>query len=90
MRDIKKEGKIIAKVKYWIISKNGKKTRKSFLKKSNPKFVQYVNNNMNNNKMNEEINKEEFDDNISLVNISKINEEIINKQNNENIEKLFF
>ena len=47
-----------------------KKMRKSFLKKGNPKFIQYVNNNLNNNKMNKEINEADFDDNILLVNIS--------------------
>ena len=88
-RDIKKEGKIMAEVKILDNFEEWKKNVKILSKKKgNPKFAQYVNNNLNNNKMNEEINKAEFDDNISLVNISKLDEENINKQNNENIEEL--
>ena len=45
-------------------------------------------NNLTNNKMNEENNKIEFDDNISLVNLTKIEDDIINSQNNGNIDEL--
>jgi hypothetical protein len=38
--------------------------------------------------MNEENNKIEFDDNISLVNLTKIEDDIINSQNNGNIDEL--
>lgn len=38
--------------------------------------------------MNEENNKIEFDDNISLVNLTKIEDDILNSQNNGNIDEL--
>ena len=62
-----------------------KKNIKNFLKKkSNQKFNQ---NNINN-KPSNEINKVEFDDNISLLNISSVEEENLSKNTNKNIEEL--
>ena len=90
-RDIKREGKIVAEVKILDNFEEWKKNAKLFSKKKgNQKLVQHNTNNtdITNNKINEEKNKSEFDDNISLVNLSKIDEDIINKQNNENIEEL--
>ena len=54
------------------------------MKKSNQKYNQ---NNINN-KSSNEINKVEFDDNISLLNISSVEEENLSKNTNENIEEL--
>ena len=54
------------------------------MKKSNQKYNQ---NNINN-KSNKEINKVEFDDNISLLNISSVEEQNLTKNTNENIEEL--
>ncbi len=54
------------------------------MKKSNQKYNQ---NNINN-KSNNEINKVEFDDNISLLNISSVEEQNLTKNTNENIEEL--
>ena len=89
-RDIKREGKIVAEVKILDNFEEWKKNVKLFSKKKgNQKLVQHNTNNTDlNNKINDEKNKAEFDDNISLVNLSKIDEDIINKQNNENIEEL--
>ena len=90
-RDVKKEGKILIEVKILDNFEDWKKNVKLFSKKKgNQKFVQHSagNNNLNSNKIGEENNKVEFDDNISLVNLSKIDEDIINKQNEENIEQL--
>ena len=90
-RDIKREGKIVAEVKILDNFEEWKKNVKLFSKKKgNQKLVQHNTNNtdITNNKINEEKNKSEFDDNISLINLSKIDEDIINKQNNENIEEL--
>ena len=89
-RDIKREGKIVAEVKILDNFEEWKKNVKFFSKKKgNQKLVQHSTNNTDlNNKINDEKNKAEFDDNISLVNLSKIDEDIINKQNNENIEEL--
>jgi len=89
-RDIKREGKIVAEVKILDNFEEWKKNVKFFSKKKgNQKLVQHNTNNTDlNNKINDEKNKAEFDDNISLVNLSKIDEDIINKQNNENIEEL--
>ena len=90
-RDIKKEGKISIEVKILDNFEEWKKNVKLFTKKKgNQKFVQHGtnNNNLNSNKIGEENNKVEFDDNISLVNLSKIDEDIINKQKEENIEQL--
>ena len=90
-RDIKREGKIVAEVKILDNFEEWKKNAKLFSKKKgNQKLVQHNTNNtdITNNKINEEKKKSEFDDNISLVNLSKIDEDIINKQNNENIEEL--
>lgn len=54
------------------------------MKKSNQKYNQ---NNINN-KSSNEINKVEFDDNISLLNISSVDEQNLSKNTNENIEEL--
>ena len=54
------------------------------MKKSNQKYNQ---NNINN-KSSNEINKVEFDDNISLLNISSVDEQNLSKNANENIEEL--
>ena len=54
------------------------------MKKSNQKYNQ---NNINN-KSSNEINKVEFDDNISLLNISSVEEQNLNKNANEIIEEL--
>jgi hypothetical protein len=54
------------------------------MKKSNQKYNQ---NNINN-KSGNEINKVEFDDNISLLNISSVEEKNLSKNANENIEEL--
>ena len=51
------------------------------MKKSNQKYNQ-------NNKSSNEINKAEFDDNISLLNISSVEEQDLNKNANEIIEEL--
>ena len=51
------------------------------MKKSNQKYNQ-------NNKSSNEINKAEFDDNISLLNISSVEEQNLNKNANEIIEEL--
>ena len=90
-RDIKREGKIVAEVKILDNFEEWKKNVKLFSKKKgNQKLVQHNTNNtdITNNKINEEKNKSEFDDNISLINLSKIDEDIIKNQNNENIEEL--
>ena len=90
-RDIKREGKIVAEVKILDNFEEWKKNAKLFSKKKgNQKLVQHNTNNtdITNNKINEEKNKSEFDDNISLINLSKIDEDIIKNQNNENIEEL--
>ena len=89
-RDVKREGKILVGVKIVDNFEDWKKNVKLFSKKKgNQKFVQQsANNKLNNNKIDEENNKVEFDDNISLVNLSKIDENIINKQNYDNIEQL--
>ena len=90
-RDMKKEGKIVAEVKILDNFEEWKKNVKIISKKKgNQKFAPHClnNNNLNNNKMNEEINKVEFDDNISLMNLSKMDDDIINKQNSENIDEL--
>jgi len=89
-RDIKREGKIVAEVKILDNFEEWKKNVKFFSKKKgNQKLVQHNTNNTDlNNKINDEKNKAEFDDNISLVNLSKIDDDVINKQNNENIEEL--
>ena len=89
-RDIKREGKVVAEVKILDNFEEWKKNAKLFSKKKgNQKLVQHSTNNTDlNNRINDEKNKAEFDDNISLINLSKIDEEIINKQNKENIEEL--
>ena len=89
-RDIKKEGKIVAEVQILDNFEEWKKSVKFMSKKKgNQKFDKHnTNNNLNNNKANEENNKVEFDDNISLINLSKIDDDIINKQGNENIDEL--
>ena len=91
-RDIKKEGKVIAEVQILDNFDEWKKNVKLMSKKKgNPKFDKHNTNNSNlnnNNKVVEENNKVEFDDNISLVNLSKLDDEIINKQGNENIDEL--
>ena len=90
-RDMKKEGKIVAEVKILDNFEEWKKNVKIISKKKgNQKFAPHGlnNNNLNNNKMNEEMNKVEFDDNISLTNLSKMDDDIINKQNSENIDEL--
>ena len=91
-RDIKKEGKIVAEVQILDNFDEWKKNVKLMSKKKgNPKFDKHNTNNSNlnnNNKPVEENNKVEFDDNISLVNLSKLDDEIINKQGNENIDEL--
>ena len=91
-RDIKREGKISAEIKILDNFEEWKKNAKLFSKKKgNQKFVQHgVNNNLisNNNKIGEENNKEQFDDNISLINLSKIDDDVNNKQNDENIDQL--
>ena len=86
-RDMKKEGKISVEVKILDNFEEWKKNAKIIKKKGNQKFIQN-NNNINNNKIVDENKKDEFDDDISLVNITKINEDIINKQNYENIDEL--
>ena len=91
-RDIKKEGKVVAEVQILDNFEDWKKNVKLMSKKKgNPKFDKHNTNNSNlnnNNKVVEENNKVEFDDNISLVNLSKLDDEIINKQGNENIDEL--
>ena len=91
-RDIKKEGKVVAEVQILDNFEEWKKNVKLVSKKKgNPKFDKHNTNNSNlnnNNKVVEENNKVEFDDNISLVNLSKLDDEIINKQGNENIDEL--
>ena len=91
-RDIKKEGKVVAEVQILDNFEEWKKNVKLMSKKKgNPKFDKHNTNNSNlnnNNKVVEENNKVEFDDNISLVNLSKLDDEIINKQGNENIDEL--
>ena len=91
-RDIKKEGKVVADVQILDNFDEWKKNVKLMSKKKgNPKFDKHNTNNSNlnnNNKPVEENNKVEFDDNISLVNLSKLDDEIINKQGNENIDEL--
>ena len=91
-RDIKKEGKVVAEVQILDNFDEWKKNVKLMSKKKgNPKFDKHNTNNSNlnnNNKVVEENNKVEFDDNISLVNLSKLDDEIINKQGNENIDEL--
>ena len=91
-RDIKKEGKVVAEVQILDNFDEWKKNVKLMSKKKgNPKFDKHNTNNSNlnnNNKPVEENNKVEFDDNISLVNLSKLDDEIINKQGNENIDEL--
>jgi hypothetical protein len=91
-RDIKKEGKVVAEVQILDNFEEWKKNVKLVSKKKgNPKFDKHNTNNSNlnnNNKVVEENNKVEFDDNISLVNLSKLDDEIINKQRNENIDEL--
>jgi hypothetical protein len=90
-RDIKKEGKVVAEVQILDNFEEWKKSVKLMSKKkTNQKFDKHImnNNNLNNNKVNEENNKVEFDDNISLINLSKIDDDIINKQGNENIDEL--
>ena len=83
-RDMKKEGKISVEVKILDNFEEWKKNAKNFKRKGNLKNAQ----NNNNNKIVDENKKDEFEDNISLVNISKINEDIIDKQNYENIDEL--
>ena len=91
-RDIKKEGKVVAEVQILDNFDEWKKNVKLMSKKKgNPKFDKHNTNNSNlnnNNKPVEENNKVEFDDNISLVNLSKLDDDIINKQGNENIDEL--
>ena len=89
-RDMKKEGKISVEVKILDNFEEWKKNAKNFKRKGNLKNAQNNNNNINNNnnKIVDENKKDEFEDNISLVNISKINEDIIDKQNYENIDEL--
>ena len=89
-RDMKKEGKISVEVKILDNFEECKKNAKNFKRKGNLKNAQNDNNNINNNnnKIVDENKKDEFEDNISLVNISKINEDIIDKQNYENIDEL--
>ena len=90
-RDMKKEGKISVEVKILDNFEEWKKNAKNFKRKGNLKNAQNNNNNINNNNNNkivDENKKDEFEDNISLVNISKINEDIIDKQNYENIDEL--
>ena len=89
-RDMKKEGKISVEVKILDNFEEWKKNAKNFKRKGNLKNAQNNNNNINNNnnKIVDENKKDEFDDDISLVNITKINEDIINKQNYENIDEL--
>ena len=89
-RDIKKEGKIVAEVQILDNFEEWKKGVKLMSKKKgNQKFDKHNTNNiLNNNKAAEENNKVEFDDSISLINLSKIDDDIINKQGNENIDEL--
>ena len=89
-RDIKKEGKIVAEVQILDNFEEWKKSVKLMSKKKgNQKFDKHnTNNNLSNNKAVEDNNKVEFDDNISLINLSKIDDDIINKQGNENIDEL--
>ena len=90
-RDTKKEGKIVAEVKILDNFEEWKKgVKMASKKKGNQKNSQHGtnSNNLANNKMNEENNKIEFDDNISLVNLTKIEDDIINSQNNGNIDEL--
>ena len=90
-RDLKKDGRIYAEVKILDNFEEWKKDAKLLSKKKiNQKFNQHDSNTNNVNNINEsnkkqtEENKVEFDDNISLVNISHVDEDLINKQNNEN------
>ena len=91
-RDIKKEGKVVAEVQILDNFEEWKKGVKLMSKKkTNQKFDKHSTNNNNlnnNNKVIEGNNKVEFDDNISLVNLSKIDDDIINKKGNENIDEL--
>ena len=89
-RDIKREGKIVAEVQILDNFEEWKKNVKLMSKKKgNQKFDKHnTNSNLNNNKVIEENNKIEFDDNISLINLSKIDDDTINKQGNENIDEL--
>ena len=89
-RDIKREGKIVAEVQILDNFEEWKKNVKLMSKKKgNQKFDKHnTNSNLNNNKVIEENNKVEFDDNISLINLSKIDDDTINKQGNENIDEL--
>ena len=91
-RDIKKEGKVVAEVQILDNFEEWKKGVKIMSKKkTNQKFDKHSTNNNNlnnNNKVIEGNNKVEFDDNISLVNLSKIDDDIINKKGNENIDEL--
>ena len=89
-RDTKKEGKIVAEVQILDNFEEWKKSVKLMSKKKgNQKFDKHnTNSNLNNNKVIEENNKVEYDDNISLINLSKIDDDTINKQGNENIDEL--
>ena len=89
-RDIKREGKIVAEVQILDNFEEWKKNVKLMSKKKgNQKFDKHnTNSNLNNNKVIEDNNKIEFDDNISLINLSKIDDDTINKQGNENIDEL--
>ena len=84
-KDARKAGKIYMEIHLLDSYDDWKKNIKNFSKKkSNQKFNQ---NNINN-KPSNEINKVEFDDNISLLNISSVEEENLSKNTNKNIEEL--
>ena len=84
-KDTKKAGKIYMEMQLLDSFDEWKKNLKSN-KKSNNKKNEI--NNIYNNKISNEINKIEFDDKISLLNISQVEEEELNQINNGYFEEL--
>jgi len=84
-KDTKKAGKIYMEMELLDSFDEWKRNLKSNKKTNNKKNEL---NNIYNNKISNEINKIEFDDNISLLNISQVEEEELNQINNGYFEEL--
>jgi hypothetical protein len=85
-KDTKKAGKVNMEIKL-LDPYNEWKSNISNKKSSNKK-KEYNTNNNSNKKAKNEIKKTEFDDNISLLNISQVEEGDLSKINNANLEEL--